>query len=377
MAAIRLLTSFQNTPCPIPHDLVDKGVKLFPKAVAANDDLLSEWDVDFYEPEWWHPEYIKAYRNMVEAYGKALDGNPRLAWIDMRFYGYWGEGHRFHATVPWPDDIDKREWCKSRLDEFRAAFKKTPLVMETACDENTPYPEGTAIDYAVDHGLWMRRDGFGNYVSPEESAYLKANWKRSLIVAENAQSLDNFLNGKVRKWWDENAKPTTIDQLFDEIFDHHVNYFPLGWSQQAYELVERERPDLWKKASLKTGYRMIVAEASWPKTASASGAVDFTTTWRNTAVGRLPFPYVPTLYLLDADGKAVAKAAQPAADATKWYENEGHAVEFKLTLAEGIAPGEYKVAVGIEDENAKPAIRLGIDGDDGQRRHVLGTISLE
>ena len=39
---------------------------------------------------------------------KRFDGEPWLAWVDMRFYGFWGEGHRYGATVPWPEKVDKR-----------------------------------------------------------------------------------------------------------------------------------------------------------------------------------------------------------------------------------------------------------------------------
>jgi len=378
MVAVRVVSSWQNASCPIPKYLVDRGVRLFPKAKERNDSLLSAYnEVEFYEPEWWHPKYMEAHRNMVEAYGKALDGDPRIAYIDMRFYGYWGEGHRYHAEVPWPEDVDKREWCKNRIDEFMDAFKRTPLVIQTASDQNTAYPEGTAIDYALEKGAWMRRDGFGNYVSADESKFLKANWKRSLVIAENSQALGDFLDGNVRKWWDKDGKPITIDDLFDEMLDHRANYFPMGWSLGQYELVERERPDLWRKASLSAGYRMIVREASWPATSSITRPLVVKTTWRNTGVGRLPFPYVPALRLLDQSENTVATACRADIDVTRWHENEDQQVEFTCTLDESVVPGVYKVAVSIEDAASGPAVQLGIEGDDGNKRYVLGTINLE
>ncbi|MFC1736651.1 DUF4832 domain-containing protein [Candidatus Hydrogenedentota bacterium] len=374
MAAVRLVTSWQSTPYPIPKYLVDKGVKLFPK----KPEVLQTFEGEFNEPEWWNPVYIEAYRKMVEAYGKALDGNPRIAFVDMRYYGFWGEGHRYGAEAPWPEDVDKREWCKDRIDEYMVAFKKTPLSVQCASDGKTPYPRGTAIDYAVEKGAWMRRDGFGNYVSEDESRFLKKHWKDSLMVAENAHSMETFLAGKAKRWWVENDKATTVEELFDEMLDHHTNYFPLGYGLDGYELVKRERPGLWEKAALKTGYRMVITEASWPKSASLKGSIEFKTTWRNTGVGRLPFPYKPALYLLEQSGKPVAAIKQATADLTKWYESDDHEVDFFILKPEtGVKPGEYNVAAAIMNESGRPVVQLGIQGDDGHKRYVLGTIELK
>ena len=96
-AALRILPCFNEKSSPLPPWLKNSGVRLFQRDDGSN-----------YEPEYWHPAYIEAYAKFVEACGKRFDGEPWLAWVDMRFYGFWGEGHRYGATVPWPEKVDKR-----------------------------------------------------------------------------------------------------------------------------------------------------------------------------------------------------------------------------------------------------------------------------
>ncbi len=256
--AIRLVTSYQDYESPIPEYLLKKGVKLFPQERVRRERYGYKC---FFEPEWWNPEYILAYENLVKAYAKEFDGHPRVDWIDMRYYGFWGEGHRWNTTEPWPAHVDKREYCKHWIDAFVHAFKKTRLTVETVPDENVPYPKGTAVDYAVEKGAWMRRDGFG-CIGDEDSRFLKANWQTSAVIAEPVASFREFFDLKVRKEWIPGSQPVSIDGLFDEMFEYHVNYASFGFSYEDYAALKTKRPDLLKKFSLKTGYRMIVTEGA-------------------------------------------------------------------------------------------------------------------
>ena len=371
--ALRLVTSWQNYDNPLPDYLTKQGVKLFPHGRRPKSFRV------FMEPEWWNPKYIRAYKNLVHAFGREFDGHPMIDWIDMRYYGFWGEGHRYHQTVPWPKDVDKRELLKQFIDVHFEAFKKTPMVIQTASDYRTKYPEGTAIDYGLSKGAWMRRDGFGPFINAQEDKLMKSHWKTSLMIAENGGSLRDYLAGKVRKEWIKDSKPISIDFLFDQMFEFHVNYFPLGWGIQDYRALKEQRPDLLRKASLKTGYRMVVTEAAWPATARPGETITVKTVWRNIAVGRLPFRYRPTVCRIDPAGKVTDQAAADA-DATKWYENEDHDVEFRLKISSAAPPGVHGIAVALvrdTDKSQVPAIALGIEGEIAPRVYKLGTITIE
>jgi hypothetical protein len=370
LLAIRLVTSWQNCPTPIPQYLLDKGVRLFPRAPDRIQELA-----DFYEPEWWHPAYIEAHKRLVKAYGEFLDGNPRVAWIDARYYGWWGEGHRYGSVEPWPKDVNLRQYCKDRIDEYVAAFKKTPLVLQTATDKDVPYPQGTAIDYGIEKGMWLRRDGFGAYLNQQESDLLLGAFPHSLIIAENAHYLRDYLPGdKIRNHLTK--RMSNLDTIVDQMLAHHVNYFPLGWGYEDYKVLEQNRPDLLQRASLRTGYRFIVSEASWPATAAAGGSVKVATRWVNLAVGRLPFRYRPALFLKDAKGEVVITSLARDPDPTQWFEGGNYDVAFDVALPTGLPAGSYSLCTGLVDQNGTPRVALAIEGDDGQRRFELGQITV-
>jgi hypothetical protein len=360
--AIRIMPSFQGHKQPIPAWLVDAGVKLFPP----DPKWLGHFgQQDLYEPQWWNPLYSEAHAEFVKAYGQRFDGAPGLEFIDMRYYGFWGEGHRFGATQAWPPEVDKRELMQRFIDSYVAAFRKTPLVVQTARDRDEPYPEATAIDYALAKGCWMRRDGFGGYIDEKETRLIQTHWQQHPLVAENGAGYADYLAGKVAGW--------TIDRVVDEMLAHHISYFPMGWGLRDWEALLQQRPDLVKRASLRMGYRFEVTKASWPRVVKPGQSFTLETVWRNSAVACLPFRWHPAVYLLDPDrGHPLARAVHAQADPRTWTDGREEPLPFTLSVPAEIKPGRYAVAVGIEDDRGEPAIELGIEGNDGQKRFVLG-----
>ncbi len=367
-AGMRILPNFNPVTHPLPKWLRDAGVRLFPRD---DGDFKKGGAAANFEPEYWHPAYIAAYEELVRGMAQRFDGEPWLAFIDMRFYGFWGEGHRYGATVPWPKEVDKRQLIERYQDFFLKNFKKTPLAIETASDQDTPFPEGTAVDAAVAKGCWMRRDGFGPFVSTNETRFIQDHWKESLVIAENGDSYVDFLNSQV-KWG--NGKVISIDDVFTQMFAHHVNYFPLGWGGADYAALRDRRPDLISTASMKAGYRFEVFEAQWPSSPAPDSPISVRSLWRNTGVGRLPFPRTPTLFLIGADGRVALEEAAKLGDPTQWFAGKDYPVVFSAKAPS--RRGVYRVATGLANPAGKPDIALGIEGNDGTRRYVLGQMEV-
>jgi hypothetical protein len=254
---------------------------------------------------------------------------------------------------------------KRFIDMYAAAFRKTPLVVQTARDQDEPYPEATAIDYALAKGCWMRRDGFGGYIDEKETRLIQAHWQQHPLVAENGAAYADYLAGKVAGW--------TIDRVVEEMLAHHVSYFPMGWGLRDWDALVQQRPDLVKKASLHMGYRLEVTKASWPRLVKPGQSFMVETVWRNTAVASLPFRWHPAVYLLAPDrGQPIARAVHAEADPRTWTDGKDEILQFTLSVPAATKPGRYTLAVAIEDDCGQPAVALGIEGDDGQKRFVLG-----
>ena len=69
----------------------------------------------------------------------------------------------------------------------------------------------------------------------------------SVLVAENGGSLRDYLQGKINKWWEKDRPTITIDEMFGQMLECHVNYLPLGWGLADCKALEEQRPDLLKK----------------------------------------------------------------------------------------------------------------------------------
>lgn len=372
--AIRVPTSWQNEPYATPKWVHDLGVERL--------DIISKFPNEptfktFHEPQWWNRVYIEKYCNFVAAMGKHFDGMEGLDFVDVRCYGAWGEGHRFPATQPWPEGVSKRQTIMRFIDAHAAAFKKTPLAVQMACDKDTPYPEGTAIDYALKLGFWMRRDGFGQFINSDEAAAMQEHWKSSLMIAENGGSVADYAAGKIHQYYlGDRQKPVSVDDLFDEMLSFHCNYIPLGWGDGDWAVL-KDRPELLKKVWMKMGYRLVITEATLPVEVRAGQTATIEHTWKNVGVGRLPFACPLAFYLAGADGKVVQVQRDDSIDQTHWYQDGPHALQHTFAVPKYLPPGSYTLLVALVDRaSGKPAIALGIAGDDGRRRYALGTMTV-
>jgi hypothetical protein len=57
----------------------------------------------FREPRYDHPEFQKAFQELVELLAAEFDANPLIEWIDLMQYGLWGESHTGGLPHPFPD----------------------------------------------------------------------------------------------------------------------------------------------------------------------------------------------------------------------------------------------------------------------------------
>lgn len=96
----------------------------------------------------------------------------------------------------------------------------------------------------------------------------------------------------------------------------------------------------------------------------AEGALPVELIWR--AVAPPEAAYIATLQLLTADGALVAQADAPPGriSTTRWVEGEYVADARSLPLPDGLAPGEYRLIVGLYD--ALSLARLPAVGNEGR-----------
>ena len=87
--------------------------------------LPSYGEFDFREPRYDHPEFQKAFRDLVELLASEFDSNPLIEWMDLMQYGFWGESHTGGLRTPFADyptaERTMVELTRIQLESFRRA----------------------------------------------------------------------------------------------------------------------------------------------------------------------------------------------------------------------------------------------------------------
>lgn len=91
----------------------------------------------------------------------------------------------------------------------------------------------------------------------------------------------------------------------------------------------------------------------------------------------MPFRHYPAFYLLDQKGGTVARCLDKTSDPTQWFANVIYPIKVELKIPRDAHSGGYALAAAMEDAQGVPRIALGIRGDDGRRRFVLGQVVLK
>jgi hypothetical protein len=86
----------------------------------------------FREPRYDHPEFLKAFRELVELLAAEFDSNPLIEWIDLMQYGFWGESHTGGLPNPFPDYVTAERTMVALTRLQVDAFQHAQLAVNTA-----------------------------------------------------------------------------------------------------------------------------------------------------------------------------------------------------------------------------------------------------
>jgi len=336
-----------------PKWLFDAGCKSFEYEEGGGDPTKGGARLRRIEPDYAHPLYLTSHAAFLKALGARYDGDPRVEFLDIGSYGYWGEWHTPHAVGP--------EIRRQIVDAYIAAFRKTPLVMMS--------DDAEILDYALSRGTGFRRDGVGspwheqNWVGSKKYAGVKdfaRAWERAPAVFEWYGNYDYL---KSRQWSFEKAVKFMLDNHVTLVNDN-VGRVPDG-----------EKPQLERLARL-AGYRFVLREASHAAKAARGTRLEVRMKWSNVGVGRLYRPHPLALFLLDAGGKE-AHRVKAAADPCGWLPGD-HAVTERIEIPRSLPAGTYSVGLALVDASTgRPAIQLGCDAPHADRLYTLGQVRVD
>jgi len=207
-------------------------------------------------------------------------------------------------------------------------------------------------------------------------------WPHLPVVLE----MEHFGNSVQRGCWQDGSL------YLKAIEDYHASYATVHWEPR--EFLEKNR-ELVNRINLRLGYRLQLLEASWPAEVSRSEPLLVGYRWRNAGVapcypGGHPAITLKTekggiaAVLVDEDFDMRTLPVGPPGQALAIGRTEKSTHQADRPLAALplppdpiLKPGVYGVYISVGTKTGTPRIELPLPGDDGQRRYLLGKITVK
>ena len=310
------------------------------------------------------PVFLEKLRHFLQALAKRYDGDPRIAVLDIRSYGNWGEGHMYPFKVP---DIAPEKF-RGHVQMHLDFFKKTQLCISRNSHLGKFGPLKEVFDWAVlGQHIAPRRDGICGNSDGSETAI-------GLGIAPGLFELfAGYDTLKELGWWDGKKDSSGQGFRLDECIENgQPTWVDLGGGPESLRLLHENRETV-ERLTNRIGYHFHLRRAAFP--ASISGPFDVELTWLNQGVAPIYIPCAVALALVDGSGKLIATVWPDALHPKQWIPDKAVTETARANFI-NVPAGEYRHAVAITPTvgDPKPFIRLGTDLPMAEGWYVLGKI---
>jgi hypothetical protein len=315
-------------------------------------------------PEFDDPVFLAELKSFVSALGKRYDGKPKLAFVDIRSYGNWGEGH----LHPFGGTPISGQALRAHINMHRDVFKRTLLILPWGIPDYSD-----VYDWAVSRGIGMRRDGICGNSDGRETARCLGK------VPAVFEFFGSYEYLKERGWWAGKTQWGHGYRLVDCVERGSPSYISMSlWGRKSQTFLDAERP-LIERLANRMGYHLVIAKAEVPRRIRAGAPVTLTITWENRGVAYLHVPCRVALALLDGDSRVLARAWAEGSDPRRLAP--GQTVQERLSATFETLPGDpaaLRLAVGLCSPSVAadqpPTIALGIEGGTNDRWYPLAPV---
>ncbi len=340
------------------------------------------YEVDGYlEPEYDDPIFLEKAENFLKKMAERYDTNPNVAFVDIGFFGMWGEGHTVMTTP-----IHGRSWGfetqKKYVDMYVKYFTHTQLCISD--DFAGPYTEGVhfdIIDYALSKGVTLRDDSILVEKAPHQwyhSEMAQLFWPTMPVVLEHEHYENSVQNGA----WNQ-------ELLLQAVEEYHASYMSIHtWPRLLLE----NNLDIINRINLRLGYRLQVPEIEWPRKVVKNQSFSIRSKWKNTGVAPC-YPGGYPCYTIKNEKGGIVSVLVDASFNVKTMETaeEGKAKEYELnsdfTVAKKFSdskgtyyrtcnPGKYDIYISVGQEDGTPVFELPYENNDGHNRYKIGSITI-
>ncbi len=351
-AGLRIAAAYPGGEEPdLPQWLVDKGIPMHPYEIDGKPGLAPDWD---------DPRFLEAHQRLISALGARYDGDPRLAWLDIGSYGFWGEWHVFENQHLAGTEDTKRQI----LEHYFEAFPTTPMVIA--------FDDDFATQYVLDNGGGIRNDCLGRESSNQwyresmrrvDPTILDEVWKRAVITGEFCGGGRGAVIGTTEGF----------DVTLAFVKETHWSWIgPAGGAIEPVDEQHRANLDLLMKT---LGYRFVIRNATHPASAPRGDSWPIELSVENVGVAPFYFDWQVDL-LFEHDDSGTTHIIPVDVDIRDWLPGT-HQASLVAELPESMEAGTYSIRLGIIDpKTGKPGIYFANTGRHSDGRYQLSKLEV-
>jgi len=337
------------------------------------------------QPIYYDSCYLNELEEAVQAFAGRYDGNPGIAWVDLRAFSLFGEWSGWYdgQHFPWPDAATRTNTLRSIIDIYAGAFVQTMVTMQNAgasVDTSDPAADtqakryaAFAFDYAAANAGWGFRsdtvNSAGNWM--DYSIWSQAQWNNRKTRRDHIQVSEGAN-------WDSiimlNNPRKVVQNALEDYRSNLQGVNNTGF--EKWNDMKAAYGEWFTLLGRYSGYRFLLAKAQYNDKVAPGGSFALTQTWTNNGVGFLPRKHPLKVYFTNPATHEVAwSAVDSGFDQTRWFKGEYHERESAFTLPSSLAQGTYDVYIGMVNAAGDPVIKLPMDNENN-KTYKIGSVTV-
>lgn len=339
-----------------PKWVFDLGAKY---VEGVRTDSLSNRIISDIIPVFDDPIYLKKCEEFANALAERYDGNPDVAWIDIRSYGNYGEFH----VINMPDSVVglDNEGMKKHIDMYADAFDKTQVIVCTGAfftSSNNGYIEPS---YIINKDVGIRHDG-ANSIQNEVINF----HGHQPAISEIGPAYKNYV---AQNGWDDY-------EYLNHFINSKLSYMDIGeWGTNTQAFIQ-EQEHLIRYLTNKMGYHFVLDNVTMPKLAYVGDEVDIDFEWINKGITYLYENCNIELAILDSNKQVVDKFPTVANPTRNWAPDVKTLDTANFVVGD-FADGDYYLAIGLHhDDDGIPDYEIGNFGKTEDKWYIFANAQM-
>lgn len=293
------------------------------------------------------PVFQEKKNNFLKAVAERYDGDDRIAYIDARIWGNYGEGHygSMSNTPPAPSP----ELQMELLDMYLNNFKKTQIV----CVANASNNGGSRLMMQIP-GVGMRCDGIGMRQRNAGNAIQAGFLGVGPTVFESAGTWSRILSGSY-------GFLPSDEFAAMQCRSARVSYYDIGeWGIETEDYV-RDNEELILNLANQIGYHFVLKAAELPNTAKSGDTITVSTDWQNKGLAYMYENCEVEFAVLDNNDNVVSRFKTDIVPTRNWSPDVELIKENAQITMPDAEDGNYKLAVGLfwNERYDKSDVKIG------------------